>query len=335
MHLPKFAYLRPSSIQEAASLLETHGSRACLAAGGTELFPRMKYGLNSPEVLISLKGLRPASPTFAEDGTLVIDALMTLAAVNQSESIRKKALLLTEAAGQAASSEIRNMGTLGGNICQQVRCLFYNQKHDFQFVDPCFKRGGEICYFIPQGKKCLAVFMADTVPALVCLDAEIKVIGPNGARQIPVEKFYSGNALQPFSINPNEVVAEIRIPKPAPHCGSSFVKFSLRGGVEFAALQVAVVLNVEADGVTCVTARITVGSVFASPLRALKTESSLAGKALTEQSISEAAQSVIEEIHPIPHHGFSKAYLKECLRVQSRKALRSAAGRVDGKVKGT
>lgn len=334
MHLPKFTYLRPSSIQEAASLLEAHGSRACLAAGGTELFPRMKYGLNSPEVLISLKGLRPASPTFTEDGTLVIDALMTLAAVNQSESIRKKALLLTEAAGQAASNEIRNMGTLGGNICQQVRCLFYNQKHDFQFVDPCFKRGGEMCYFVPQGKKCLAVFMADTVPALVCLDAEIKVIGPKGARQIPVEKLYSGNALQPFSIHFNEVIAEIRIPKSAPHCGSSFVKFSLRGGVEFAALQVAVVLGVEADGVTCSEVRIVVGSVSASPLRALKTESTFAGKELSSQSISEAAHAVTEEIHPISHHGFSKEYLKECLRVQSRNALTSAVGRVDGKAKG-
>ena len=203
MHLPKFNYLRPSTIDEAANLLKEHNSLARVAAGGTDLFPRLKYGLEHPEVIISLKNIAAPPPSESPDGILQIDALTRLSDVTRSPIIQEKAPLLVKAAAQVASEEIRNMGTLGGNLCQESRCLYYNQSHSFQFVEPCFKRGGKHCYFLKKGKKCLAVYMADTAPALISLDAKIRIISPNVERELPIEELYSGDAIDPLSIDSN------------------------------------------------------------------------------------------------------------------------------------
>ena len=170
MHLPKFTFERPESSEEAARLLKVR-EKSQLVAGGTELFPRMKYGLCSPEIIVSLKGSKISTPEVTSEGMLILDAKMSLTAINNSPEIQEKVPLLVMAAGRVATREIRNMGTLGGNLCQETRCLYFNQKHTFQFREPCFKRGGEACYFIPKGNKCWAVFMSDLAPALFCLDA--------------------------------------------------------------------------------------------------------------------------------------------------------------------
>ena len=173
MRLPKFEYLQPTSREEAFRLLQEHGSRAQLVAGGTDLYPRMKYGLAHPDVLISLRGLSTTPPSEDPNGDLHIDALMTLSDLAGSQTIVEKAPLLSEAALSVASNQIRHMGTLGGNLCQENRCYYYNQTHTFQFVEQCFKRNGDLCYLIPKGKKCWAVFSSDTAPALISLGASI------------------------------------------------------------------------------------------------------------------------------------------------------------------
>jgi len=139
MHLPRFRHLSATSFEEAVNLLNEYPA-AGLMAGGTDLLPRMKYRLTSPEVIISLKALSADSPSVTPEGNLALDPLMTLTAVNRSDMIREWAPLLSEAAQKVATHEIRSMGTLGGNLCQQTRCLYYNQRHSFQFVEPCYKR---------------------------------------------------------------------------------------------------------------------------------------------------------------------------------------------------
>ena len=167
--------------------------------------------------------------------------------------------------------------------------------------------------------------MADTALALIALDAMIKVAGPGKPERIfPLEELYSGEALHPLTIGPDEIITEVRIPPQHPLGGTAFIKFSLRGGVEFAVLSAAVALDLADDGVTCSQAKIVVGAVSASPLRARAAESFLAGKALTEQFIDETIESVSAEIQPVPHHGFSRAYLTACLRTQTRQALAAA-----------
>jgi 4-hydroxybenzoyl-CoA reductase beta subunit len=329
MHLPKFEHLSAASMQEAAQLLNKHGPRARLVAGGTDLFPRMKNRLIHPEILVSPKRLSTREPAMDKDGGLILDAFMTLTAVVRSPVIRENAALIAEAAYTVASNEIRNMGTLGGNLCQETRCLYYNQSHEFQFVEPCFKRGGSRCYFIPKGNKCWAVFMADTAPALICLGAEVKIIGSANIRQISVENLYSGDALQPIATGPDEILTEVLIPKQPARRGAAYSKFCLRGALEFGALGLAAVLDMDDRGKTCLQARIAVGAVSPAPLRAPKAESLLKGKEISDSLFSNVAQVAAEEIRIIPHHGYSGFYLKKCIQVQMQRVLGTAVAQIN------
>jgi 4-hydroxybenzoyl-CoA reductase beta subunit len=327
MHLPKFEHLCPASIEEAAELLGRHGASARLAAGGTDLFPRMKQGLSRPEVVISLKGLAIDSPRVSPKDHLHINALMPLADIARSPEVLEKASMLAEAIACVGSNQIRHMGTLGGNICLENRCSYYNQFHSFQFIEPCFKRSGDRCYLIPKGKKCVAVFTADTVPALICLDAKVEIIAADSGRQLPVEKLYTGNALQPLALSQNEIISAVIIPNPQTVRGTAFAKFSLRGGVEFAGLTVAVCLDMADGADTCAAARITAGAVSAGPVRAFKAEKAMAGEVLSDKLFQKIAEMVAGEIRPLMHHGYSVPFLRQCLKVQTYRTLALAAKR--------
>lgn len=329
MHLPKFEHLCPTSIEEAVQLLGRYGANARLAAGGTDLFPRMKQGLASPEVLISLKGLKIDPPRANRKGELYINALMPLADIARSPEVLEKAPMLAEAIVSVGSNQIRHMGTLGGNICLENRCTYYNQSHSFQFVEPCFKRDGDRCYLIPKGKKCVAVFTADTVPALICLDAKVEIVSADGSRQLPVEKLYTGDALQPLSLSQDEIIREVIIENTKTVRGSAFTKFSLRGGVEFAGLSLAVCLEMANGASTCATARITAGAVSAGPIRAFKAEKAMAGETLSDKLFQKIAEMVAVEIRPVMHHGYSVPLLRECLKVQTHRTLEMAAKRTE------
>ena len=327
MHLPRFEHLYPVSIKEAAQLLKKHGTRAQLAAGGTDLFPRMKQGLTQPEVVVSLKGLFIDSPGVAEEGKLHLNALTPLADIARLATVRERAPLLAEAIGSVGSNQIRHMGTLGGNICLENRCSYYNQSHAFQFVEPCFKRNGSRCYLIPKGKKCVAVFQADTVPALICLDAKVRITAADNSRQLLLEKLYTDDALKPIALSQDEIIDKVIIPQPEPVRGTAFSKFSLRGGLEFAALTVAVRLDMADKVGSCAAARITVGAVSSGPLRARKAEKAMSGEPLSDKLFQEIAEIVLREIHPVMHHGYSIPFLKECLKTQTYRTLVRAAKR--------
>ena len=328
MYLPRLSVLRPESVEEAVDLVTQHGAKAKLYAGGTDLFPRIKYRVTLPEVVISLKKPISRARIIDEDQFLSLDAATPLAQVAQSEKVLESAPILAEAASAVGSSQIRNMGTLGGNLCLENRCMYYNQSHTFQFVEPCFKREGDLCYHIPKSERCWAVFCGDTAPALISLGAQVEVMSAKTTRRIPVEEFYSGYSLRPLAIFPSEMVSRVLIPKTSLPRGSAFLKLSLRGGMEFAGLSVAVLLEMMDDRSTCQKARIVVGSVSSAPLRATKAEALLAGQKFSEDLFHEAAETVSREIKPFSHHGFSVSYLKKCLKVYTRDALVLATQRV-------
>jgi CO/xanthine dehydrogenase FAD-binding subunit len=250
---------------------------------------------------------------------------MTLADVTRSSLILERAPLLAQAALTVASKQIRHMATLGGNLCLETRCTYYNQSHRYQYLEPCFKRGGERCYLIPKGKRCQAVFMADTVPALLCLDAGLQIQSEGKTRQIPLEELYTGDPLSPIALSRGELVSRVIIPKSAPNRGSGFTKFSLRGGMEFGAVTIAVLLDGADDEKTCGRARIAVGSVSAKPVRAIKAEAALTGERLSDELTREVASKIAIEIRPVMHHGFSVPFLRECSEVQAFRTLTLAA----------
>ena len=329
MHLPRFVHHRPSTLGEASQLLKEHGPKARVAAGGTDLYPRMKYGLDCPEAIISLKGIRAEAPTLPDDDQLRLDSLMTLADVVRSPLVLERAPLLGEAAHSVGSNQIRHMGTLGGNLCLEPRCTYFNQTHNYQYVEPCFKRNGDRCFLVSKGRNCQAVFMGDTVPALICLDAEVQIHSEDKTRQIPVEEFYTRDPLEPISLSGDELVGGVVIPIPAAPRATAFSKFSMRGGMEFGAHSAAVLLEMNENGRTCEVARIAVGSVSARPERAVKAEAALIGETLSEELLREVAKKIATETRLVMHHGYSVKFLKHSLEVQAYRTLTLAGKRVE------
>lgn len=330
MRLPRFKLLQPRSLDEAVELVDRHSGSARLGAGGTDLFVRMKYGVATPEFVVSLKQVLAGCPSIDQNGALRVDALTTLREAVKSEMVAAHAAILAEAAHAVASEQIRAMATLGGNLCLETRCLYYNQGHDFQYVEPCFKRGGGQCYLVPKGKRCWAVFMGDTAPALIARDAFVEITSSAGSRTIPIERLYTNDSLCPISLSPAEIVSTLVIPAGKPHRGEAFIKSSVRGGLDFAIVSAAAVLEAE-DAGTCSRASLVLGSVGAAPVRATQTEALLQGKILSEDLIREAAQTAATEVRPVMHHGHSASYLRHGIRVVTSEALTLALDRLRGR----
>jgi len=324
MHLPKFTYYRLASRTEASRLLKEHGSSARLVAGGTDLYPRMKYGITRPQVIISLKDLPVKNPDIDEAGNLHIDPLMTLADLAASSLIRKKYPMLAQAALSVASGQIRNMATVGGNLCLENRCLYYNQSHSFQFIDPCFKRAGHRCYLFPQARKCFAVFVGDTVPALISLGALITLTDGENIRSLSLLELYTGDALQPLDLEEGEILAGVVIPPLGAQCGTAFKKFSIRGGVEFAAFNIAACIQLDKGRRICTMVRLTAGAISQAPMRLTEAEESLLGRQPTSALLRDAARLAVTNVTPLPHHGYSSSYIKQCLAVYTSRVLESA-----------
>jgi 4-hydroxybenzoyl-CoA reductase beta subunit len=328
MFLPKFELLPAGSFNEAVELLHAHGSSAKLVAGGSDLFPRMKYRLITPKVVISLKRTPVRDLAIASDGSLTLDALERLAHIAHDSRIRDAAPLLSEAALAVGSNQIRHMATLGGNLCLDTRCLYYNQSHRYQFVEPCFKRNGQRCYLVPKGRRCWAVFMGDTVPALLCLGATIEIASLEHPKTIKTEDLYTGDPISPIALSRTEIIQSVTVPGVSGPQGSAFVKHTMRGGLEFAIVNVATLMNMAEDCETCVDARIAVGAVSAVPARLKKAEAVLVGNRISDDLFHAAAETAAMEITPVMHHGFSVAYLRKCVEVCAKDALTLASQRI-------
>ncbi|MDP6702035.1 MAG: FAD binding domain-containing protein, partial [Candidatus Latescibacteria bacterium] len=256
MILFDFEYQRPQSIEQAVALLGEQAD-AKLLAGGTDLLPNMRVEVVRPSHLVSLSGLTPAEPQEQSDGALRIDALTRLSSLENDALIGRRAPLLAAAAHCVGGNQVRQMGTLGGNLCQETRCLYYNQQHDYQFVADCYKRGGECCYPFPgnDDTTCWAVFCSDLAPALIALDAEVEILGPEGRRRQAIEDLYSGDGMRPLTLGEAEIVTAVTVPKAPSLSGWAFHKTSLRGGLEFGMVVMALTLQLEDDRQTCAGAR--------------------------------------------------------------------------------
>jgi CO/xanthine dehydrogenase FAD-binding subunit len=284
----------------------------------------MKYGLDCPEVVVSLKGIRSKPPSITDDDGLLIDGLMTLTDIVHSPTLKERVPLLVDAAHSVGSNQIRNMGTLGGNLCQEPRCTYFNQTHNYQYVEPCFKRAGERCFLVSKGRRCQAVFMGDTVPALMCLDAEVLIQSEDGHRAVRVEDLYTGDPLMPLALTKTELLSGILIPPATKQRCTAYSKFSTRGGLEFAAFTIAVLLGMSESGTIGKIVRIGVGALSAKPQRAVKAEAALSGETPTEELLREVAKLIAAEVRIVMHHSYSVNYLKHTLEVQAFRTLTQA-----------
>ena len=323
-----FGYERAATLRDAAALLARLGDDARPLAGGTDLLPNMRAELLRPGVLVGLSGIEPEPPRLEADGSLRIDALTRLASLAHSDLVREKLPMLAESAHAVGSRQIREMGTLGGNLCQETRCLYLNQRHDYQFAAPCFKRGGDCCYPFPRNDRqtCWSVHMSDVAPALIALGAKLEILGADGTRRIGAEELYTGSGLRPLSLGGAELLSAVIVP--AQHgIGWGFHKSTVRGGLEFGMAVIAVSLQLAQDRTTCAGVRIVVGAVRERPLRLASAERMLTGAPLDDARLARAAATASQEVNPLPHHGFTRRHLLDNIKVHLRRTLRQAIER--------
>jgi 4-hydroxybenzoyl-CoA reductase subunit beta len=324
MRLPRFEYFEPKTLEEACTLLSQPDTR--VIAGGTELLVTLKQGTIAAKALVSVRSLPHLSGVAAiEEGGLRIGAATTLRAVATSPLVRDRFGMLAKAAASVGKPRIPEMATLGGNICLDSRCFYYNQSLLWKRPLPaCHKDGGALCHVSKGSDHCQALFVADTVPALIALGARVTVADVDGDTQTPLEDFYTGKGDRVNMLRPGLILTQILVPPPPPHSGGVFLKHSLREAIDFAVTSAGVVITVGPQDGLCHDARIVLGSVSTGPLRALDAEAALRGRVLDEGLVETAAGLASKEARPLAHLGVSAAYKRRVIETLTKRAVRQA-----------
>ena len=281
MRLPWFEYRAPKTLAEAARILAGEGPNAMLIAGGTDLLPNMKRRQMAPKLLVSLSGVAELKSNGSAYG-----AGLTLTQIVNS----KAPAALRQAAHQVATVHLRNMGTIGGNLCLDTRCNYYNQNYEWRkAIDFCLKKDGDICWVATASKRCVAVSSTDCAPMLLALGASIRLVSASGEREVPLENFYNNDGIDYLRRRPDEILTEVRIPASS---NSTYWKLRRRGAFDFPVLGVAAAMG--EDG-----ARIALGAVASRPFLVDKANEFLKGKNLSDEVIEEAARIVQSRAKPL------------------------------------
>ena len=300
LRLPWFDYRSPRSLAEAAAILAGEGPQAMLVAGGTDLLPNMKRRHQTPKVLVSLRNVAELK---ALNGTF--GAGLTLTEVVRSA---KTPAALRQAAAQVATPHLQNMGTLGGNLCLDTRCTYYNQTYEWRkAIDFCLKKDGEICWVATASKRCVAVSSTDTAPALIALNASIKLQSTQGEREIPVEALYNNDGIEYLSRRPDEILTAVTVPSNG--WKSTYWKLRRRGAFDFPVLGVAAAARIEGGVVQ--EARIALGAVASRPFLVEKASQFLQGRRLDDETISEAGKLVASRAKPMDNADLDLYWRKE------------------------
>ncbi|MFQ5817210.1 MAG: FAD binding domain-containing protein [Terriglobia bacterium] len=322
MSMPAFSVLRPRRLEEALEQLSARGAEAMLVAGGTDVVPNLRMKLFAPRSLIDLKGLRElVGIAFDSERGLRIGALTTIAAIAESAMVRQHYPVLALAAGSIASPPLRNMGTLGGNLCLETRCLWYNQSYSWRKACGfCLKKDGDVCHVAPGGKFCWAVWSGDTAAALFTLDAEIEIAGPRGRRRLPLAGFYKHDGMDRIDLGRGEILTAVHVPaQMAGYCGR-YDKLRIRSAIDYPLAGVAVVIKF-ANG-TCQDARIALTGMNPAPVRVEEAGRLLARQPYSAELAAAVAHAVIRTAKPLTTSVSTPEYRRDALRAFVRRALR-------------
>ena len=317
-----FTHFNASTIDEAVSLLRRYQGKANLIAGGTDILGKMKDRIlpGYPEALINLKTIPGLDAIVEEEDVLKIGPLAILEDIAHNKTIKTGYTALAEAARRTASPHLREMGTIGGNICQDIRCWYYrNPENRF----PCLRKGGGRCYALKGDTRyhsifggsveegCIAVHPSDTAPALIALDASIKT----SKRTLKAEDFFQVEVSRTTVLADDEIITEIEVPKPESAAKSAFFKFALRKSIDFPIVNCAA--RISAKGSKVENARICLNAVYVKPYRALKAEEAIKGKALDETSAEAAGDAAVSDAKPL----HDNAYMVQAAKILVKRAI--------------
>lgn len=327
LRMDPFHVERPSSVEEAVALLARHGDKAKVLAGGTDVVPNMKHGLHEPEVVVSIGRIASLKGIHEAPGAIEIGALTTLHDVENSSIVQQHAPGLARAAGLVAGPQLRRMGTLGGNLCLDTRCLYYNQTYFWrEALGFCLKKDGTVCHVVAGGKKCVAAASNDTATMLLCLDATVTIQSTAGARDVPLADFYVADGVKNTVLAPGELLVKVRIPKSPTRGGrrEGYAKLRHRNSIDFPLLSVGARFDVDVDGADGVItlARVTVSALGARPNRLAL--DAFVGRPLDDAVASEIAALAHAKCTPLTNIADDPAWRKDMVPVYVKRAIADA-----------
>ena len=326
LRLPRFKYLRPKTAREAAHMATELGPRAMFVAGGTDLFPKLKRRQFEVEALIGLDFL--SRQIHAGSHETELGAGVTLSAASGHEDLGKQFNGYAEAAGLVSSPPLRNAGTIGGNLCVDTRCNYYDMTYEWRkAIGFCLKKDGAICLVAPSSPRCWAVSSSDTGPMAMALEGVVMLAGADGERELPVAALYRDDGIDYMAKQPSEVVTGLRLPLiDGNH--SAYVKLRRRGSIDFPIAGAAVALQLEGDVVR--RCRIVLSAVASHPLEARAADEFLTGKSLDEETVRAAAEIAAKPAKPLDNADLTHFWRKRMVRVVVEQAIALAATRSGG-----
>ena len=313
LRLPSFTYLEPRSLAEALHMKSDAGPEGMFVAGGTDLYPNMKRRHQEPKTVISLMGI--AELRRADDENLGAGVTLTELAVRPSG----RPTVIGRAARLVSTPLLRNMGTLGGNLCLDTRCNYYNQGYEWRkSIDFCMKKDGHICWVAPSSPRCWAVSSSDVAPVMVAIGAKYRLVGPQGERVVPAGRFYHNDGINYLTKQPDEILVDVRLPKPN-GWDAVYHKLRRRGSFDFPVLGVAA--WIQWDGKKVADARIVLGGVASYPQEVPEAAAALRGMTFGAESIAAAAEAAYRPSKPMDNTDFDLSWRKQMTRVYVSRAL--------------
>jgi 4-hydroxybenzoyl-CoA reductase subunit beta len=325
MRLPLFEFRSPRTIAEAVRILDGEGKNAMALAGGTDLLPNMKRRQQVPRMLMSLRQVKGLREIQLDNSGLKLGACLTLTDIAQDTRFRNGFSALWQAAAQVATPHIRNVATLGGNICLDTRCNYYDQSYEWRkAINFCMKKDGTQCWAALSSPKCVAVSSTDTAPALIALGARVKLISHSGEREVLLSDLFNNDGMNYLTRRPDEILTEVLVDS-AHKWKSTYWKLRRRGSFDFPVLSVAAAAKFAADG-TVEDARIVIGAVAPRPLLAMEATKYLAGRKLTQETIEHAAALAAGVARPLDNTDFDMTWRKKVAVEFVTHALRELRG---------
>jgi 4-hydroxybenzoyl-CoA reductase subunit beta len=324
LRLPPFEYVAPRHAREAARILADRGPEAMPVAGGTDLYPNMKRRQFEPKLLVGLRQLEEARGIHANGG-LRLGALATLSEVAGDPVVSARWPAVARSAALVSSPPLRNAGTIGGNLCVDTRCNYYNQTEFWRAsIGYCMKKDGDVCLVAPGSDVCWALSSSDTAPVMISLGAEVSLAGADGERRLPVEALYGPDGIRYLAKRPDEILTQIHVPDRT-GWAMTYRKLRRRGSIDFPILGVAAAVRLGAGGVV-EDVRIVLGAVHTHPVTATAAQDFLRGRVLDAETIEMAAGIAYQPAKPLDNADLSYAWRKRMTRIEVGRALRELAG---------
>src|SRR6266513_2748138 len=313
LRLPSFYYQQPRTLRDALDMKADAGPDGMFVAGGTDLYPNMKRRHQEPKTVISLMGI----PELQRLDGWNVGTCVTLSALSNLPTFQHSAV--GTAARLVSTPLLRNMGTLGGNLCLDTRCNYYNQGYEWRkSIDFCMKKDGHICWVAPSSPRCWAVSSSDVAPVMVAIGAEYRLLGPQGERVVPAARLYANDGINYLTKQPDEILALVRLPA-ADGWDAVYHKLRRRGSFDFPVLGVAA--WVRWDGRRVAEARIVLGGVASRPQDVPDAAAALVGTTLETDAIAGAAEAAYRPAKPLDNTDFDLSWRKQMTRVYVTRAL--------------